>query len=137
MRKQMLATISALLAIVLVAGAQTPGTEAANHAALQKVSVVRGETGVSIELTAKGTITPRVETLSSPDRLVVDLPNTALATSVNRIAVGNSGVTDVRLGTDSSSTTRVVVDMDRPAKYELVPGPGGKLTLTVNSATLV
>ena len=117
MRKQMLGTISALLAIVLVAGAQTPGTEAATHAALQKVSVVRGETGVSIELIAKGAITPRVETLSSPARLVVDLPNTSLATSVSRIAVGNSGVTDVRIGTDSSATTRVVVDLERPAKY--------------------
>ena len=136
MRKQMLATISALLAIVLVAGAQTPGTETATHAALQKVSVLRGATGISIELTAKGTITPRVETLSSPDRLVVDLPNTALATSVNRIAVGNGGVTDVRLGTDSSATTRVVVDMERPAKYELVPSPGGKLTLTVDSGSI-
>ena len=126
MRKQMLGTISALLTIVLMAGAQTPGTEAANHAALQKVSVVRGETGVSIELTAKGAITPRVETLSSPSRLVVDLPNTALATSVSRISVGNSGVTSVRIGTDSSETTRVVVDLQRPMKYELVPGPGGE-----------
>src|SRR5438128_6586017 len=89
MRKQLLGTISALLAIVLVAGAQTPGTEAATHAALQKVSVVRGETGVSVELIAKGAITPRVETLSSPARLVVDLPNTSLATSVSRLAVGN------------------------------------------------
>ena len=135
MRKQMLGTISALLAIVLVAGAQTPGTEAATHAALQKVSVVRGETGVSIELIAKGAITPRVETLSSPARLVVDLPNTSLATSVSRIAVGNSGVTDVRIGTDSSATTRVVVDLERPAKYELVPGPGGKLTLKLDSGS--
>src|SRR5260370_29203401 len=129
MRKQMLGTISALLAIVLVAGAQTPGTEAATHAALQKVSVVRGETGVSIELIAKGAITPRVETLSSPARLVVDLPNTSLSTSVSRIAVGNSGVTDVRIGTDSSANSRVVVDLERPAKYELIPGPRGKLTL--------
>jgi type IV pilus assembly protein PilQ len=135
MRKQMLGTISALLAIVLVAGAQTPGTEAATHAALQKVSVVRGETGVSVELIAKGAITPRVETLSSPARLVVDLPNTSLATSVSRIAVGNSGVTDVRIGTDSSATTRVVVDLERPAKYELIPGPGGKLTLKLDSGS--
>src|SRR5579863_7721303 len=136
MRKQMLGTISALLAIVLVAGAQTPSTEAVTHAALQKVSVVRGETGVSIELIAKGAITPRVETLSSPARLVVDLPNTALATSVSRIAVGNSGVTDVRVGTDSSATTRVVVDLERPTKYELLPGPGGKLTLKLDSGSL-
>src|SRR5258708_20368014 len=123
MRKQMLATISALLAIVLVAGAQTPGTEAANHAALQKVSVVRGETGISIELTAKGTITPRVETLSSPDRLVVDLPNTALATSVNRIAVGNSGVTWVRVGTYSSATPLVFFGLERPLKSQLATTP--------------
>jgi type IV pilus assembly protein PilQ len=136
MRKQMLGTISALLVIVLVAGAQTPGTEAATHAALQKVSVVRGETGVSIELIAKGTITPRVETLSSPARLVVDLPNTALATSVTRIHVGNSGVTGVRIGTDASATTRVVVDLERPLKYELVPGPGEKLTLKLDSGSL-
>ena len=137
MRKQMLGTISALLTIVLVAGAQTPGTEAATHAALQKVTVVRGETGVSIELTSKGTITPRVETLSSPDRLVVDLPNTALATSVTRIHVGNSGVTGVRIGTDTSATTRVVVDLERPLKYELVPGPGEKMTLKLDSGSLV
>jgi type IV pilus assembly protein PilQ len=133
----MLGTISALLTIVLVAGAQTPGTEAATHAALQKVTVVRGETGVSIELTAKGAITPRVETLSSPSRLVVDLPNTALATSVTRIHVGNNGVTGVRIGTDASATTRVVVDLERPLKYELVPGPGEKLTLKLDSGSLI
>src|SRR5258708_7501470 len=136
MRKQMLGTISALLTIVLVAGAQTPSTEAATHAALQKVSVVRGETGVSIEMIAKGAITPKVETLSSPDRLVVDLPNTALATSVSRIHVGNGGVTGGRIGTDASATTRVVVDLERPCKYELVPGPGEKLTLKLDSGVV-
>src|SRR5207245_10949692 len=91
--------------------------------------------GVSVELIAKGAITPRVETLSSPARLVVDLPNTSLATSVSRIAVGNSGVTDVRIGTDSSATNRVVVDLEQPAKYELIPGPGGKLTLKLDSGS--
>ncbi len=137
MRKQLLGTISALLAIVLVAGAQTPGTgiEAA-HAALAKVSVVRGENGVSIEMTAKGTISPRVETLSSPARIVVDLPNTVLATSVSRIHVGNNGVTGVRIGTDATATTRVVVDLERPCKYELVPGPGEKLTLKLCAGSI-
>ena len=69
MRKHMLGTITALLAIVLVAGAQTPGSEAVN-AALQKVTVNRGQGVVSVEMTTKGAITPKVETLSSPDRLV-------------------------------------------------------------------
>ena len=49
MRKQMVGTIAALLAIVLVAGAQTPGTETA-RAALEKVNVVRGDDGVRVEI---------------------------------------------------------------------------------------
>jgi type IV pilus assembly protein PilQ len=134
MRKQLLATILALLVIVLVAGAQTPGTDVAAHAALEKVSVVRGESGISIEMIAKGAITPKVETLSSPSRIVVNLPDTALATSVSHIHVGNSGVTGVRIGTDARATTRVVVDLEQPCKYELVPGPGEKLTLKLDLA---
>lgn len=137
MPKQLLGTISVLLAIVLAAGAQTPGAGVTGHAALQKVSVVRGADGVRIEMTAKGAISPRVETLTSPARLVVDLPSTLLATPVNRIHVGNSGVNDVRLGTDANATTRVVVDLEQPCKYELVPGPAGKLTLKLGTASAV
>jgi type IV pilus assembly protein PilQ len=137
MPKQLLGTISTLLAIVLAAGAQTPGTAVTEHAALQKVSVVRAADGVSIEMTARGAVAPRVETLTSPARVVVDLPSTLLATPVNRIHVGNNGVNDVRVGTDANATTRVVVDLERPCKYELVPGGNGKLTLKLVSASAV
>jgi type IV pilus assembly protein PilQ len=132
----MVGTIAALLAIVLVAGAQTPGTEAA-RAALEKVSVVRGENGVRVEMTTKGAVTPKVETLSSPARIVVDLPNTVSSASVSRIHVGDSGVQGVRVGTDASATTRVVVDLERPCKFELVPGPADKLTLKLDAGTVV
>jgi type IV pilus assembly protein PilQ len=134
MRKQLLATTWALLAVVIMAGAQTPGTEAASHAALQKISVTRGNGAISIEMTSKGATTPTVETLSSPARIVVDLPNTVMATSRNRIHVGSDGVSGVRVGTDASGTTRVVVDLDRLCKYELVPGPGEKLILKLQTA---
>jgi type IV pilus assembly protein PilQ len=137
MRKQLLATTWALLAVVIMAGAQTPGTEAASHAALQKISVTRGNGAISIEMTSKGATTPTVETLSSPARIVVDLPNTVMATSRNRIHVGSDGVSGVRVGTDASGTTRVVVDLDRLCKYELVPGPGEKLILKLQMAATV
>src|SRR5438270_286550 len=132
MRKHMLGTITALLAIVLVAGAQTPGSEAA-RATLEKVTVSRGNGLVSVEMTTRGATAPKVETLSSPDRIVIDLPNTMLAASGGRIAVGDNGVKSVRTGTDASAMTRVVVDLDRPCKYELVPGPGQKLTLKLGT----
>lgn len=134
MRKQLLATTWALLAVVIMASAQTPGTEAASHAALQKIGVTRGNGAISIEMTAKGSVTPTVETLSSPARIVVDLPNTIMATSQSRIHVGSDGVSGVRVGTDAGKTTRVVVDLDRLCKYELVPGPGEKLTLKLETA---
>lgn len=130
MRKQMAGTIAALLAIVLVAGAQTPGTETA-RAALEKVSVVRGETGVRVEMTTRGAVAPKVETLSSPSRIVVALPNT-VSSAASHITVGNSGVQGIRVGTDASATTHVVVDLERPCKYELVPGPADKLILKLD-----
>jgi type IV pilus assembly protein PilQ len=134
MRKQLLATTWALLAVVVMAGAQTPGTEAVSHAALQKIGVTRSNGAISIEITAKGAVSPTVETLSSPARIVVDLPNTVMATSQSRIHVGSDGVSGVRVGTDAGKTTRVVVDLDRLCKYELVPGPGEKLTLKLETA---
>jgi len=135
MRKQMLATTTALLAIVLMAQAQTPGADA-SRAALEKVSVARADAGVQVEMITRGAVTPKVETLSSPARLVVDLPNTVLATSKNRIPVGNAGVLGVRIGTDAGATTRVVVDLEREARYQLVPGPGQKLTLKIEPAEM-
>ena len=135
MRKQMLGTITALLAVVLIAGAQTPNTAAA-RAALEKVSVAHGASGVSVEMTTKGAITPKVETLTSPARIVVDLPNTASSAS-SHIHVGNSSVEGVRVGTDASETTRVVVDLARACKYELIPGPAGKFTLKLDDGGAV
>jgi type IV pilus secretin PilQ/predicted competence protein len=137
MRKQLLATTWALLAVVVMAGAQTPGTEAVSHAALQKIGVTRGNGAISIEMTAKGAVTPTVETLSSPARIVVDLPNTVMAMSQSRIHIGSDGVSGVRVGTDAGKTTRVVVDLDRLCKYELVPGPGEKLTLKLETAAAI
>ncbi|HUK48477.1 MAG TPA: AMIN domain-containing protein, partial [Terriglobales bacterium] len=133
MRKQFLGTISALLAIVLMAGAQTASAQVNGYAALEKVGVSRGDGGISIEITAKGTITPKVETLSSPARIVVDLPNTVQASALNRIRVGSSGVASVRIGTDSEKTTRVVVDLDRLCKYELLPEAGNKIVLKLDT----
>jgi type IV pilus assembly protein PilQ len=131
MRKHMLATTTALLAMILVARAQTPSTGAAASAALEKVSVVHGETDVRVEMITKGAVTPKLETLVSPNRVIVYLPNTALATAMKPIPVGDSGVNLVRIGS-AGALTRVVVDLDAPRKYELIPGPGDKFTLKID-----
>jgi hypothetical protein len=53
----------------------------------------------------------------------------------NHIAFGNAGVKGVRIGMDGKTppTTSVVVDLEKAAAYELIPGADGKLVLTLHT----
>jgi len=138
MRKQLLGVFLPLLVFVLVAAAaetQSSGTEANTHAALQHVNVLRSQDGVSLEITARGTVVPKVSTLDRPWRVVLDLPNTVAATSQSRIEVSSAGVKDVRIGMDGQTppTTRVVVDLLGECRYELAPAVDGKMMLKLHS----
>ena len=140
MRKQLLGVFLPLLVLVLMAAAETQstGTEANTHAALQTVNVVRGEDGISVEITARGQVTPQLSTLDRPARVVLDLPNTVMATAQSRISVGDEGVKGVRVGMDGHTppTTRVVVDLEQACRYELVPGSDHKLVLKLHPAAV-
>jgi type IV pilus assembly protein PilQ len=140
MRKQLLGVSLPLLLVVLMAAAETQstGTET-KHATLQKVNVVQGEDGITLEITARGAVTPKLSTLTSPARLVLDLPNTALATTTGRINVARDGVQDVRIGSDrlANPTSRIVIDLDHACKYELVPSDDNKIVLKLHSGVSV
>ena len=137
MRKQLLAVFLPLLVVGLMVAADTESTGtstiaqvASQHASLQRLDVVRGTDGVSIEITAAGQVTPKLSTLDAPARVVLDLPNTVAVTNQRQIAVGSDGVKTVRVGMDGRipPTTRVVLDLDKAAAYELIPN-GDKLIL--------
>ncbi len=84
MRKQLLGVVLPLLILVQVGAAadtQNMGSSATTHAALQQLNVVRGDDGVSVEITARGPVTPKLSTMSSPARVVIDLPNTVMGTN--------------------------------------------------------
>jgi type IV pilus assembly protein PilQ len=134
MRKQQLTQFVSLLVLVVVVGAaaaQTPSQ-------LERVNVVRGTNDIRIEMNSSGAVTPKLSTLDSPARVVVDLPQTVLATGQRRIAVDKGGVKGVRIGTDGQTppTTRIVVDLDQACTYDLTPGPAGKLVLTLHANAL-
>ena len=139
MRKQLLSVFLPLLILLFAAAAETQSTvkDSTKHAALQKVNVVRGDDGVSVEITARGQVTPQLSTLDAPARVVVDLPNTVAATSQRHISVGKDGVQGVRVGMDGHTppTTRVVIDLVQACRYELVPGGDNKLILKLHTAT--
>ena len=128
MRKQQVTMFVSLLLLVVAAAAQTPSQ-------LDRVNVVRGTDDIRVEMSSKGTLAPKLSALDSPARVVVDLPETVMATGQTRIAVGAAGVKGVRIGMDGQAhpTTRVVVDLDQACAYELTPGPAGKLVLTLHA----
>jgi type IV pilus assembly protein PilQ len=126
MRKQLLGVVLPLVILVMMTAAaqtQNSGT-ATEHAALQHLNVVHGDGTISVEFSARGAVTPKLSTLSSPARVVIDLPNTVALTSQHQIAVDSDGVKGVRVGMDGQTppSTRVVVDLDQACKFELVPG---------------
>jgi type IV pilus assembly protein PilQ len=79
-----------------------------------------------------------VSTLESPARIVIDLPNTVMATAQSHINVGRDGVKDVRVGMDGQvpPNTRVVIDLANSCQHELVAGPDGSFILKVHNAEL-
>ena len=128
MRKQQMAIfVSLLLVMVVAAAAQTPSK-------LDRVNVVRDADTIRVEISAKGAITPKLSALDSPARVVVDLPETVMATGQHRVNVDAAGVKGVRIGMDGQlhPTTRIVVDLEKACAYELTPGPAGKLVLTLH-----
>ena len=139
MRKQLLGLLVPLMAFVLIAdAADMTGKGVAASAALQKLEVAHSQDGLRVEFKAKGTLLPKVTTLDSPARIVVDFPNTVMATAQSRISVGQDGVKDVRVRMDGQvpPTTRVVVDLSDSRRHELVAGPDGSFTLTIHDDVL-
>ncbi|MDP9161339.1 MAG: type IV pilus secretin PilQ [Acidobacteriota bacterium] len=137
MRKQMLGVFLPLLALVFMATAETQsaGTENKEHAVLRSVNVVHGNDGFAVEITTRGQVTPKLNMIESPSRLVLDLPNTVSAASANHIHVGSEGVKELRIGTDGQQppTTHVVVDLQKACGYELVSDGDNKFTLKLHS----
>ncbi len=111
------------------------GASAQTTSQLDRVSVVKDADSIRVEMSAKGTVAPKLTTLDSPARIVVDLPETVKVTGQKNIMVGASGVKDVRIGTDGQlhPTTRIVVDLDKVLAYDLTPGTEGKLVLTLHA----
>ena len=132
MRKQVLGLIVPLLAFVLIAAAaDTTGKGGAASAQLQRLEVAHGQDGLRVEFRAKGTLVPKMTTLDSPARIVVDFPNTVMATAQSSIVVDKDGVKDVRIGMDREGNTRVVVDLMDSRQHELVAGADGGFTLKI------
>ncbi|HLZ43304.1 MAG TPA: AMIN domain-containing protein [Candidatus Sulfotelmatobacter sp.] len=117
------------------AKAPAKAAPASAHNQLQHVNVVPGTNDIQIEISTTGSVTPNITKLSTPERVLVELPETSLATSQNKIPVGSGGVKRVRIGMDGNTppNTSVVVDLEKALSYDVVPGPAGKVVLILHT----
>src|SRR5580658_8482406 len=121
--------------VVVAATPAKPTSTSSAHNQLQRVNVVPGADGVQVEISSSQGVTPQVTKLSSPARVLVELPETVVATAQNKIRVGSGGVKGVRIGMDGKTppTTSVVIDLDKAMAYDVTPGDAGQLILTLHT----
>ena len=109
----------------------TEATEACRTAECQRV--VRGDDGINLEITARGTVTPQAEHAGAIRRASWSTCRIRWRRDVSgpHLSVGSDGVKDVRVGMDGQTppTTRLVVDLEQACRYELVPGSDNKIVL--------
>lgn len=101
----------------------------AHAAELKQVRIDSGATGTRAELQLDGQADYQLLTLSGPDRLVVDLPGTTLASGL-QLPSGTGVVQRIRSGHPVAGTTRIVFDLgDKVAvlRPRLEPGSQGPM----------
>jgi len=89
------------------------------RAQVQSVTVGADDYGPVLEIVTTRPLTPEIQTVQNPLRLVIDLPNSNLATTKHRIAFRNEQIKGIRINqyqTDPA-VSRVVVDLNGPVRY--------------------
>ena len=104
------------------------GAQSKHPASVEKISVV-GENPFRLRIQTSSPLTPQVQMVSSPERLVIDLPNSTPGAALRRIAVNRGEVIGVRssLYSQKPAVTRIVVDLNTPQWYRVVPDASGLL----------
>ena len=103
---------------------------------VRHVSVARASGGMDVEIAASAPVKPSVMKLSSPDRVVVDIPDSMPVGRQRPILVNGPDVKAVRVARyqEEPPVTRVVVDLAREHHYEVVPA-ANKVILKLRSAS--
>lgn len=88
---------------------------------------VVSENPVQIQIQTGSHAAPQVQLVPNPDRLVVDIPNTAPGARLHGFAINRAGVRGVRVSLYSArpSVTRVVLDLSGPEWYRVTPNASG------------
>lgn len=106
-----------LCAIFLAACAMSSFAAADPAAGVQSVTVVPNGSGAIVEILATRPLTPQIQTVESPSRLVIDLPGSILNIQRKRIPFRNQQIKGVRMNQYQAGVSRIVLDLSTPVQY--------------------
>jgi hypothetical protein len=121
-----------LCAIVLVALAASVFAADQPAAGVQSVKIIPGESGATIEIIATRPLTPQIQTVESPSRLVIDLPGSTLNVPRKRIPFRNQQIKGVRMNQYQAGVSRIVIDLTSPVQYTW-DALGNRLNIRIRS----
>jgi hypothetical protein len=92
-------------------------------ASVDRIALLGGSENVEIEIRASQRMTPQVQVLTGPERLVIDFPGAVPASTLHNLSAARGQVKSIRVGLFASNppVTRIVLDLKSPQQYELFP----------------
>lgn len=114
-----------------------PGETPGNVTGLVDISVIKHSKtrgGEEVEINLENYTGYNVVRVTDPDRIVVDIPNTAAPAKEQKITVDNGLVKSVRCAQFGSNTARIVLDMKGQSPYDIEERKG-KLVLKLSEQT--
>ena len=99
------------------------GCAEASVGTIRRVDVLSRGSNFELEIDSTQPVKPQTLVISSPDRLIVDLPYSVPGPSLRPLIVSTGAVKGIRVGLYKSKppVTRVVVDLKSPQLYQVFP----------------
>ena len=90
---------------------------------VRSVAVLKSTGQPEVEVKTSGPISPATQAVTGPDRIVIDFPGALPASTLRKLAVHRGPLKGIRTGLFQSQPpiTRVVLDVDGPTDYQIVP----------------
>ncbi|HWF38151.1 MAG TPA: AMIN domain-containing protein, partial [Candidatus Acidoferrales bacterium] len=121
-------------AVVVPASSKQSEKKAGNFESINQVNLAENGNQTSVNVVASGPLSYHATLLEKPDRLVLDFDDAHLKTSTKHIASNLEPVREIRLAQFTPETSRVVIDMRQPARYNINTN-GNTITIAFEQPT--